>query len=372
VTVVAQPTLSDAELAYLAVMNILEDAADEKRHVDETHRAMLNILDDTLEERAHVEDGQRAVVNILEDAADEKHHIDETHRAMLNILDDTLEERAHVDDAQKALLNILEDLDTEKETVESANHDLKASIEEHRRSEAALREATGELQRSNDDLEMFAYAASHDLSEPLRAISVPIALLARQYEGQLDDKAHELITFAVDGCQRMQALIEDLLTYSRIGRFEDAPTPQDASRIAQEVLITLGPAIAEAGARVVVGELPSAVVDPMQLAQLLQNLISNAIKFARPGEVVVNVDAEPSGAFVRFTVTDNGIGIAPEYRERVFGLFKRLHGRDEYRGTGIGLAVAKKVVERHGGEIGIADPPGGTGTQFWFTLPAAP
>ncbi len=233
-----------------------------------------------------------------------------------------------------------------------------------------LEVANVELARSNADLEQFAYVASHDLSEPLRAISGPISLVAHRYRGQLDEDADQFIDFAVDGCARMQAMITDLLTYSRVGRLEAEMEPVDCRRVVDAVITALGPSIAEACATVDVGDLPVVIAERSQLTLVFQNLISNALKFVRPGVAPhVEVAAERRAREVRFIVTDNGIGIEPRHRELVFGMFKRLHGREEYGGTGIGLALAKKIVERHGGRIGIDDPPTGTGSQFWFTIP---
>jgi signal transduction histidine kinase len=228
-----------------------------------------------------------------------------------------------------------------------------------------------ELRRSNDDLQQFAHAASHDLSEPLRAISGPISLLARRYRGQLDPEADQLIDFSVDGCQRMQQLIDGLLTYSRVGQLESAMRPVDCNLIMNSVMAALGPAIEDAGATVHIGPLPIVTAEANQLGQVLQNLITNALKFMRPGAApIVSVQADRVESEWCFSVTDNGIGIAQEHRDRIFGMFKRLHSREQYPGTGIGLALAKKIVERHGGRIGVEDGPSGIGSRFWFTLPA--
>jgi signal transduction histidine kinase len=238
-------------------------------------------------------------------------------------------------------------------------------------AERELDRLVTELDRSNDELQQFAYAASHDLSEPLRAISGPISLMARRYHDQLDAEADQLIDFAVDGCQRMQQIIDGLLAYSRVGRLESAFRPTDCNLIMNGVMAALGPAIEEAGATVHVGTLPTVKAETNQLGLVLQNLISNALKFVRPGVApIVSVQADRIDSEWRYSVTDNGIGIAPQHRDRIFGMFKRLHSREQYPGTGIGLALVKKIVERHGGRIGVEDGPDGTGSRFWFTLPA--
>ncbi|HVL05343.1 MAG TPA: ATP-binding protein [Acidimicrobiales bacterium] len=246
----------------------------------------------------------------------------------------------------------------------------KAAEQEARRRAEQLEVANQELNRSNDELAQFAYVASHDLSEPLRAISGPVSLLARRYQGRLDPDADQLIAFTVDGCQRMQTLISDLLAFSRVGRVEAGVVDVDMDGLLATVLTGLAPMIDERRAIVTTGQLPVLRAEPTQAMQLFQNLLANAIKFTAPDEIpCVHVGCERDGEAWRFTVTDNGIGIEPRHRERVFGMFKRLHARDAFPGTGIGLALCKKIVERHGGTIGVDDGPGGCGSTFWFTLP---
>jgi PAS domain S-box-containing protein len=253
-------------------------------------------------------------------------------------------------------------------------HDIthrKRTEEERARRGAALEEANVALARSNAELEQFAYVASHDLSEPLRAISRPLSLMARRYQGRLDDQADEFIGFAVDGCERMQSLIDGLLTFSRVGRVQGDLVPTSVEVAVRGVLTALGPTLADTKASVTVGPLPVVMAEPTQLTQVFQNLISNAVKFAAPGVAPrVSVRAERCAEHWRFTVTDNGIGVEPRHRDRVFGMFKRLHVAEEYPGTGIGLALVKKIVECHGGQVGIDDYDAGAGSCVWFTLPA--
>jgi PAS domain S-box-containing protein len=255
-----------------------------------------------------------------------------------------------------------------------ANRDITSSkgAEVAVRWASELEQANAQLARSNEELEQFAYIASHDLSEPLRAISGPISLLARRYRGQLDAEAHEFIDFAVDGCRRMQALIDDLLAYSRAGHVDGEPQPVDCNLILNTVVAELAPRITETGATVVVDPLPTVAAQPIQLGQVFQNLISNALKFVAPGVVPeVAVSVEQLDGEWRFSVTDNGIGIEPRHRERIFGMFKRLHSRTEYSGSGIGLALCKRIVQHEGGRIGVEDAPSGKGSRFWFALPLA-
>jgi PAS domain S-box-containing protein len=246
-------------------------------------------------------------------------------------------------------------------------------VTELEHTKAALARARDELARSNQELEQFAYAASHDLQEPLRMISSYLQLLDQRYREKLDQSAHDFIGFAVDGATRMSQLIKDLLQYSRIGTQGKEPEPVALAEVLEKAKGNLQLAIAEASAEVQVGPLPTVRGDPVQLVQLFQNLIGNAIKFRAPGHSVrVCVGAELTGekGQWRINITDSGIGIAPEHREKIFQVFKRLHTRQEYPGTGIGLAICKKIVERHGGHIWV-DSQLGHGSTFHFTLPAA-
>jgi PAS domain S-box-containing protein len=243
-------------------------------------------------------------------------------------------------------------------------------LTERRQAEEALDQRARELARSNGDLEQFAYVASHDLQEPLRAVVSYLQLLQRRYQGQLDAKADTYIGHAVDGAHRMQALIQALLTYSRVGRKGGQPTPTDAGAAVERALASLREAIEASGARVTYAGLATVTADPFQLAQLFQNLIGNAIKFHGDRPPRVEVSAERDDDAWHFVVRDNGIGIAPEYYERIFVIFQRLHARDEYPGTGIGLAICKRIVERHGGRIWVESAPG-QGSAFHFTLPDA-
>jgi signal transduction histidine kinase len=239
---------------------------------------------------------------------------------------------------------------------------------EQSRAEAQLRALTTELARSNKELEQFAYVASHDLQEPLRMVSSYTQLLEQRYRGRLDSDAHEFINYAVDGARRMQRLINDLLEFSRVSTRGKPLQPVDANDVLGAVRANLSAAIEDAGALVTNEELPTVMIDPTQLGQLLQNLIANAIKFHGAGPPRVHVAAcEREGEWV-FAVKDNGIGIEPEYFDRIFVIFQRLHVAADYPGTGIGLAVCKRIVERHGGRIWV-ESESGAGAIFSFTVP---
>src|SRR5882672_10162224 len=242
-------------------------------------------------------------------------------------------------------------------------------ITERKKAEAALREAHEELKRSNGELEQFAYVASHDLQEPLRMVSSYTQLLMRRYGDKLDGDAREFTAFIVDGATRMKQLIEDLLAYSRVGTRDRNFKPAEAESSLRRALTNLRAAIQDSGATVTQDKLPTIPCDEVQLAQLFQNLIGNALKFRKPDAApAVHVGAADQGAEWEFTVRDNGIGIEPQYFERIFMVFQRLHDKGEYPGTGIGLAIVKKVVERHGGRIWVQSQPG-AGTTFHFTMP---
>jgi signal transduction histidine kinase len=269
------------------------------------------------------------------------------------------------------------------EDIESMRAHILNELEVVRQVNQRLDEQARDLERSNRDLEQFAYVASHDLQEPLRKVSSFCQLLQRRYGGQLDERADQYIGFAVDGAQRMQRLINDLLAFSRVGRTTEGFEPVDLDAVAAAVVAQLEAARADTGGVIVVDELPTVQGDPALLRQLLLNLVGNGLKFRREGvapEVRVHARAADDNGW-EITVADNGIGIEQEYTDKVFVIFQRLHGRERYEGTGIGLALAKKIVEFHGGRIWIdtqrseggasigsarAEP----GTTVRFTLPA--
>jgi signal transduction histidine kinase len=237
--------------------------------------------------------------------------------------------------------------------------------------EAANREldAKGdELRRSNAELEQFAYVASHDLQEPLRKVASFCQLIEKRYADQLDDRGRQYIDFAVDGAKRMQALINDLLAFSRVGRTTDRFRPVDLNQVAAAAIASLERVIDESGATVTIGPLPSVSGDATLLTAVLQNLIGNAIKFRGDDLPVVEVSAELHDDEWVLHVVDNGIGIPDRYAERIFVIFQRLHAREDYEGTGIGLALCRKIVEFHGGRIAI-ETGRASGTSVTFTLP---
>jgi chemotaxis family two-component system sensor kinase Cph1 len=258
------------------------------------------------------------------------------------------------------------------ESLARAKEDLEAKVTERTAAlEKAHRELTlyaDELAKSNVELERFAYVASHDLQEPLRMVVSYVQLLERRYRGKLDSDADEFIAFAVDGAKRMQGLINDLLAYARIGRAGRPTAKVDLEQVLQTTLVNLSLAVEESGATVSHDTLPEVTGDASQLGQLLQNLLANALKFRGEAPPEVHVSLADNGAEWEVGVRDNGIGIASEHLARVFAIFQRLHTRGEYPGTGVGLAICKKIVEQHGGRLWVESEVG-HGSTFFFTLP---
>ncbi len=241
-------------------------------------------------------------------------------------------------------------------------------VTERQQTDQQLRRYASELERSNQELQDFAYAVSHDLQEPLRMVISYLQLLERRYKGQLDASADDFIAFAVDGALRMQTMIKDLLAYSRVDVRGKEFVPVDCEQILADVLNNLQLTIVESQAIVSHDPLPTVSGDPVQLTQLLQNLVGNAIKFHGQEPPRVHISAERDQDAWRFSVRDNGIGIDPRHFQRIFMVFQRLHTREEYEGTGIGLALCKRIVERHGGRIWVESIPA-QGATFFFTIP---
>jgi signal transduction histidine kinase len=251
-----------------------------------------------------------------------------------------------------------------EEAVRKLNDELEQRVADRT---AELAERAKDLARSNSELQQFAYVASHDLQEPLRMVASFTQLLAKRYAEQLDNDARDFINYAVDGATRMQTLISDLLNYSRVGTQGKPLIPTDSEEVLKNVLESIKYAIEESGTVISHDPLPRVLADPLQLGQLFQNLLTNAIKFRGESPPHIRISTERKGDDWKISVRDNGIGIAQEHADRIFVIFQRLHTKTEYPGTGIGLAICKKIVERHGGRIWIEPSPGG-GTTFCFTI----
>jgi light-regulated signal transduction histidine kinase (bacteriophytochrome) len=355
-----------------AILNILEDFGEERLRQAEMQKAILNVLEDAGSEKRRLEETQKAVLNVLDDAADERSRQGEVHRAVLNILADFSGEKERLEATQRAILNILDDFEEEKRKVEAANAELRREVSERTGAEQALRENTNALARSNAELEQFAYVASHDLQEPLRMVSSYMQLFEKRYADQTDPQAKKYIDYAVEGAKRMQALIGGLLEYSRVGRIDEPFGPVDTNAALEQALLNLKSVIDDARAAVTRDPLPTVTGNAGRLAQVFQNLVGNALKFRRPDRPpAIHVSSVARDGEWVFAVRDNGIGIDVQYVDRIFVIFQRLHTRSEYPGTGIGLSICKKVIERHGGRIWVESRPG-DGATFRFTLPQGP
>ncbi len=249
-----------------------------------------------------------------------------------------------------------------------SNRLLRREISERKKADGAAARHAAELERSNAELEQFAHVASHDLKEPLRMVASYLELLQRRYKGRLDADADDFIHFAVDGALRMRSLMDGLLALSQVGTHGRPFQPTDCEAVVDKALNDLAVATAESGTIITRDPLPTIFGDAGQLEQLFQNLVSNAVKFRSEEEPRVHITAQRKRTEWLFSVRDNGIGIDSKYAERVFVVFQRLHAREERSGTGIGLAISKKIVERHGGRIWIESRPG-EGATFYFTIP---
>jgi signal transduction histidine kinase len=260
------------------------------------------------------------------------------------------------------------DLDTRTRELERSNNELDSRTKELELTNTDLDSRTKDLERSNTELEQFAYVASHDLQEPLRKVASFCQLLERRYKGQLDERADQYIAFAVDGAKRMQILINDLLAFSRVGRIVRESVEVSCAAVLEQAMANLADAVERTGATVEADELPTVSAEVPLLTAVFQNLISNAIKFRGTEPPKVRITARRDGDFWEIGVADNGIGIDPEYAERIFVIFQRLHNKADYPGTGIGLAMCRKIVEYHGGTIWL-DTDVESGSRFCFTLP---
>jgi light-regulated signal transduction histidine kinase (bacteriophytochrome) len=321
---------------------------------------------------------QSAMLNIPEDYSLEKARLEGAQEALLNILDDFDQEKIRLQDMQRALLNVLEDFDIEKIKIGQANEMLEARSLELNLLNEELQKARDtlelevakrvvELQRSNSDLQRFAYIASHDLQEPLRTISSYMQLLDRRYKAQLDENAAKYINAAVQGANRLQQMITGLLEYSRVETRGDPFEAVNCEILLSRVVGDLKKSIDENRAQITYGAMPTVLGDRNQLYRVFQNLILNAIKYRSDAPPRLHISAEIKGSDYVFSVRDNGIGIDPQYKERIFIIFQRLQGR-EVPGIGLGLSIVQKIIERHGGHIWVESEPG-KGATFYFSIP---
>jgi PAS domain S-box-containing protein len=313
-------------------------------------------------------DGQRIVVAsrwVLQ-RRDDSHF-----QAVMEINNDITERKRAEESLRKAHGELEQRVQERTRDLKTSNELLEMEIVERKRAQSILAQQSAELARSNSELEQFAYIASHDLQEPLRMVGSYVQLLERNYKNLFDAKGEEYIAYAVDGAKRMQMLINDLLSYSRVGTQGNEFALTDCAGVVGLAIKNLQKAIQESRATITCDPLPTVLADRMQLLQLFQNLLANAIKFRAERAPEIHIKSQHTDGFWQFTIKDNGIGIEPRHFERIFLIFQRLHSRRHYPGTGMGLAICKKIVDRHGGTIWpVSDL--GMGTTFFFTLPDKP
>lgn len=279
----------------------------------------------------------------------------------------TIEKRYIHKDGRIVWVNLTGSLQCDEELKPQHFVSIVEDISLRKKAEETLNESLKDLERSNRELEQFAYIVSHDLKEPLRMITSYVQILNKRYRGKFDTKADEFMDFIVEGTTRMDDLLDDLLEYSRVGKKGDPFQPVDLNKVVKFTSDNLKRIISKSGAEIRYSKLPTVTADEVQMIQVFQNLVGNAIKFRGSDPPRISISAEPADHEWTICVHDNGIGIDPKHLERIFLMFRRLHGREKYAGTGVGLSICKKIVERHGGRIWAESEPG-KGSKFCFTI----
>ena len=336
---------------------------------ENSQRALLNILEDFAAEKSGLERGQRAVFNILEDFDAEKAGMEGAQRAVLNILDDFSEEKSRLEETQRAVLNILDDFETGKNRVEQANQQLKSEVEERKRAEEQTLRVNREVVAANKELEAFSYSVSHDLRSPLRGIDGFSLALLEEYGDKLDEEGKDYLRRVRAGTQRMGILIDDLLSLSRVTRLEIRLGRTNLGIIARNILAELQKLDPERRVEFRTEEGIEAFTDSHLITIALENLLGNAWKFTSKQEsALIEFGTTRCDGELTFYVRDNGAGFDPAYAHQLFGAFQRLHDKDDFPGTGVGLATVQRIIHRQGGRI-WAESAVDQGATFYFTLP---
>lgn len=344
-----------------AMLNILEDMAEEKERLEESQRAMINILEDASQEKALLEGAQKAVLNILDDFTAEKERSDDTQRAILNILDDFTGEKTRLEENQRAMLNLLDDFDVERAKTEAANEGLRNAFD-------SLRRAKEVADAANRELEAFSYSVSHDLRAPLRAIDGFSLALLNNYQDLLDERGGDYLRRVRSATQRMAQLIDDLLKLSRLTRGGMNITRVDLSGMARDVAAELQKSNPGRKVAFRIAEGLTAECDGHLLKVVFDNLLGNAWKFTgHKEEATIEFAATMVDGGTAYFVRDDGAGFDMAYSDKLFATFQRLHLEKEFPGTGIGLSLVQRIIRRHGGNV-WAEGEVGRGATFYFTL----
>ncbi len=351
-----------------AILNVLEDSAADRVQADATFTASLNILADLGEERDLSRDVQRALLNLLDDSADERTRLEGAQRGMLNLLDDFDIERSRAERAYRELTREMEGRKAAEDALQRALVAARVAEESSRGAKDTAETARADLERANAELESFSYSVAHDLRAPLRAIDGFSRILSEEHAGSLDDEGRRLLGVVISSVGRMGRLIDDLLAFSRLGRAGLSLADVDMAAMVNDVAAELWALEPDRSVDVEVGALGHARCDRSMARQVWVNLLANSLKFTRPRETAhIVVDREDHGRETVYSIRDNGVGFDMRYAAKLFGVFERLHPTADFEGTGTGLAIVRRIVERHGGRVwadGVVDE----GATFAFTL----
>jgi PAS domain S-box-containing protein len=359
----------EAEETYRATLNILEDFDEERRNVQLLQKATLNLLEDMHDERNKLDRTQRATLNILEDFDEEKAKLRNIQQATMNLLEDLDEERLNYQRIQKATLNLLEDMNVEREKADETQRALMNILDDVEVERAKTEQAKALLESVNKELEAFSYSVSHDLRSPLRAISGFTEALMEDAAPQLDDEGKRYLGLVQENAHKMGQLIDDLLTFSRLGRQAMSVAEIDMGELAQSVYEELYAQTSGRRIAFTMGTIPPAHGDRPLMRQVLVNLIANAIKFTQTRErASIEFGYQATADQGAYYVRDNGVGFEMQYAGKLFGVFQRLHAMTEFEGTGVGLALAYRIITRHGGTA-WAEGHVDQGATFYFSLP---